>query len=153
MNIILGVVAFFICIFFGRITSQKYIEVCKYYNDFKNFNDKLKNEISFGQASILSIIKNNTETSDFYDCIKTYFNNNEFNFNGKYLSDLQIDFLKNYLETIGNGDKQSQIKFLNECDAMLKENLKNAQEDEKKYLSLYKKISFLIGLVALIIFL
>ena len=66
---------------------------------------------------------------------------------------MQIDFLKNYLETIGNGDKQSQIKFLNECDAMLKENLKNAQEDEKKYLSLYKKISFLIGLVALIIFL
>ena len=65
----------------------------------------------------------------------------------------ELNDLNKYFKIIGSGDKDTQIEYLNAVSAQLSNKCVICEEEEKKYRSLYVKLGFLIGLIALIILL
>ncbi len=155
MNILLGVICLGFCTGFGYYLSMKYTERKKFFLDFYQFNKTLKTEISFAQNSLLTIVKKfENEKSVFFENLTNYiFNNQPINLDKKTFTEDEINFFKSYLGNIGATDKSTQINFLESANVNLNENLIKSKEQEKKYKSLYIKMGFLIGLIALIILL
>ncbi len=149
MRFALGVLLLIICVISGYVLSDKFVKKRKFYNDFYQFNQKLKNETMFSMNSIKTII--NGYEGDFYSNTSRFFQTRKFAFDKNYLSEQQLEEYKNYLNFIGQADKETQIKFLSEYELQIKTNLENATSDEGKYKKLYIKIAFLIGLMALIV--
>ncbi len=56
-----------------------------------------------------------------------------------------------YFEKIGRFDKETQLEYLNNVNKIIIEKQQASSLDEKKYNALYIKLSFLIGLILLII--
>lgn len=155
MNIFLGVAILILSTYIGSISSKKYTERKLFYIDFLSFNNKVKNEVSFSQKTILSILKNTTNNkSDFYDCAKGLFiDNNVFSFEKNYINAEEKDYLYNYLSSIGSSDKVTQIRYIDSVTCNIESKLKEAELNEKKYKKTYIKLGFLIGLIALIVLL
>ena len=152
MNIFIGIILFICCILFGYIKADKYIKKRKYYFDFYTFNKILKSEIEFTKNTLTTIIKNH-EKNDFINTFENFILYENFSFNKNYLTEEDISFLKNYLSVIGKGDRYSQIQFIDKISLQIDNNYSVAQSEEKKYKTLYVKISFLVGLMLFILFL
>ena len=151
MKIFFGVIVIVVFVILGVILSQKYTDKKIFYLDFVNFNKKMKNEVYFSKKSLLSLIAQMNKENIFTKCLTWYF----INKNGQIPLDKNFeedkDYLLNYLETIGNSDTLSQIKFIESCDSELEEKCNIATENEKKYKVLYVKLAFLLGLLVFIL--
>ena len=127
MNLIRGIFALIVSVFLGVHISNKYKEKTNFYVSFKNFNTLLKNEVSFSKNTILDVVNKLNE-------------NNEFNI-----------VIKNYLENVGAGDADSQLKYFDIIHNAIEEKRVQALADEKKFKPLCIKLSVLIGLILFII--
>jgi hypothetical protein len=152
MNLILGVVGLVFCLFFSSRLSEKYSLRHCFYNDFSTFNDRLKNEIAYTQNSIIKTIEQFDSKSDFFCGVNDYFKLSN-KFQKSYLSNEEIDEFNSYLSTIGKGDKQSQLLYLDGVKDSVNKKREQTEMEEKKFKPLYKKVGFMIGLIVLIIFL
>ena len=152
MKIFLGIILVCLSTFLAYVLSAKFSLRKQFYNDFFNFNNKLKQEISFGQTTIVSLI-NNENASDFYCYLRKYLNNNTFDFDKTYLTNDEIEFYYNYIKTIGTGDKNSQIDFLDNVNTKVVERQRKSLDEEKKYKTLYIKLGFLFGLILFVLIL
>ena len=151
MKLILGVLLLIISTFIGYIFSEKYKKRKNYYQNFRLFNSRLKNELIFTKKSILELI-DLKEFDDFIINLNNYFNNvNIEELSLPYLNNEEINFFYDYAKRIGSGDKDSQLQYVNEIDVEISKRFIDAEEKEKKYKALYVKIGFLIGLILLII--
>ncbi len=155
MKILLGIIFLVICTYIGYFLSKKYTIRKDFYCDFYNFNKKLKNEIDFAQKSIKEIISPNINSkSIFYKGVcDSVLENRLPQIDKNIFSQEEIVFFNTYLESIGGSDKNTQIKFLETAGVKIDESKIKCKEEEKKYKSLYIKLGFLIGLIALIIIL
>lgn len=155
MNLIIGVIVLIVCTFIGYRLSQKYKLRRVFYDSFVSFNKRVVSEVSFAQLSLVNIVKEySEEKNDFYKAVGNYFiEGKDTGVIMKYLSESEIKSFKNYISVLGNVDKNTQLNFLNGVQPELDEKLKNAVEEEKKYRSLYIKLGFLFGLIALVILL
>lgn len=153
MSFIFGVIALITCSYIGYLCSKKYIDKRDFYNDFNNFNLKLKNAVSFNNSTIISLIESCDKKSLFYDALRSCFTKSiKIDFTSvNYLSKAEIDFLNSYLDLIGSVDRNTQINYLNEVSNKLQENLNEAILEEKKYKTLYIKIGFLVGLIVFVV--
>ena len=150
MKFFLGIILLILSTFIGYIFSEKYVKRRIFYQNFHFFNTELQKEISFSKKSILELIDNKND-NDFMLAVFNYFNNNVSDFRLTYLKIEEIDFFKLYLNTIGGGDNTSQLQNLNVISLEIDKHLSEAENNEKKYKTLYVKIGFLIGLILLII--
>ena len=150
MNILLGAIVLCICTYFGYLYGQKYVEKRKFYEDFSSFNKKFINEVSYSMKTLPQIIAKENNNQLFYKTINNYVQTKTVTINEKFLTDDEKNYFKNYLETLGSSDRDSQLSFLNASLNTINEYLSLAQKDEKKFRSLYLKIGFLIGLIAFI---
>ena len=153
MKIFIGVALLILCSLVGYKLSEKYVLRKKFYKDFVAFNDKLLREISFLHTTLMSIVDDITVDSDFYNIVNNYIKKGEFKFEKKYINLEEKEYFYKYLNVIGSGDKNSQLKFLSAIEIELKAKKASADDDEKKYKSLYLKLGFLLGLISLIILL
>jgi len=153
VNVIFGIILLILCIYLGRKLSEKFVNKRKFFDDFISFNNCVKNEISFGQASLVKIINSQENKGDFYDCSSLYLRENKFVFNKNYINDREKEFYKNYLESVGRHDKKTQLEYLTFVGGELDKMLFESKENEKKYKVLYIKLGVLFGIMALIIML
>jgi len=155
MNFFLGIICIFICTFIGYLLSSKYKDRHIFYEDFYNFNNLLKNEISYTKNTIVEILNNyKNNDNDFYKIIiKCICEKKEFSFPVKYISDDEKIMFMEYVENIGMGDVDSQASFFDLSNNRIKDLLKSAKDEEKKYKNLYIKLGVLSGLVLFIILL
>lgn len=153
MKLLIGVMLLVLSTLIGYKLSEKYVLRKKFYKDFLTFNQVLTREISFMQGTIVSLVKGIDFDGDFTDLLNNYINTGEFKFEKKYLSTEEIEYLKKYLKIIGSGDKNTQLEFLGSVNFELNNKCATVNEDEKKYKTLYIKLGFLIGLIAMIILL
>lgn len=153
MKLLIGVMLLVLSTLIGYKLSEKYVLRKKFYKDFLTFNQVLTREISFMQGTIVSLVKGIDFDGDFTDLLNYYINTGEFKFEKKYLSSEEIEYLKKYLKIIGSGDKKTQLEFLGSVNFELNNKCATVNEDEKKYKTLYIKLGFLIGLIAMIILL
>lgn len=151
MNIFLGLILLIISTFIGYVLSCKFSDRQAFYLDFASFNKKLKQEVAFKQSTILSLINQLNEDSDFNLSIKSFFIKNELSFDKKYLTEEEKNYFFDYIKELGKTEKSFQIEYLNATNEMLILKQKESEEDVKKYKKLYIKIGFLIGLILLIL--
>lgn len=150
MNIAFGTIFIIISIFLGYRLSTRYTEKKDFYKNFKLFNNKLENEVSFSNNTILSIIKQSDINVLFYNLLSQKILNGQEG-NISFITKDEKEYFYNYLETIGKTDKATQLKLINATKIYLTEKLKISEEDEKKYKTLYIKMGFLIGLLIFIL--
>lgn len=150
MKIFLGIILVCFSTLLGYILSAKFTFRKEFYNDFYNFNNKLKQEISFRQTTLIALVKTFSNT-DFNLTLKSYIENSTFSFNKNYLKKDEIEYFSNYLKTIGAGDKSSQLDFLDKSNVDILEKQKQTSDEEKKYKILYIKLSFLLGLILFVL--
>lgn len=153
MNIFFGVLALIFCTYLGYRTSLKYVKRKNFFNDFAEFNKKLKNEVLFLQNTLVKITDKIDDGNDFNTCIKEYVKNKKYGFELNYLSADEKEFFDKYLGIIGKGDKTSQLQYLNSVDEKISALYVSASSEEKKFKTLYVKLGFLIGLMALVLLL
>lgn len=151
MNLFIGILALIVCTVIGYRLSAKYTAKKNFYSDFYDFNKALKGEVSFAQKTIKDLIKNGAAgKGEFFNVINQKFFEKSEDFTVKSLSAEQTNFLKNYLNTIGQSDRSTQLKYLDNAESAISQNLSESTEDEKKYKTLYVKLGFLFGLIILI---
>lgn len=153
MNVVRGLLVFAISAFAGWVFSQKYKKKTVFYNSFKDFNLRVKNEVSYSRNTILHVVNKVNVENDFNVCVKKFFNEKKFEFGKSYLSEDEKNFFNDYLNTIGLGDPKSQTEYLEKIHAIIDEKRKLAYEEEKKFKPLYLKLGILIGLMLFIVLL
>ena len=150
MKVLLGIILVCLSTLLGYILAGKFAFRKQFYDDYCNFNNIFKQEISFRQTTLVSLVKNKN-SGDFYCVLRNYVQDNEFVFNKTYLKKDEIEFFHNYLKTLGTGDKNTQIEFIDRTNIVILEKQKKCVEDEKKYKALYVKLGFLFGLILFIL--
>ena len=150
MRVFLGILLVCLSTLISYVLTNKFSLKRQFYDDFYNFNTTLKQEISFRQTTLISLLKNGG-TTDFYLLLTEFIENNKANQNIKYLSNDEIESFYNYAKTLGAGDKDSQIEFLNEIGKSLLDKQKKCTQDEKNYKVLYIKLGFLLGLILFVL--
>lgn len=153
MNIFLGLIVLTACTFIGYLLSKKFTKRKKFFSDFNTFNNLLIKEVAFSQTTIAKLVQNFSCSGDFIDCVDNFYKKNNITVKDNYLNADEIEFLTNYLNTIGASDKDSQIKYLDGALKVLDKMLNDSTNDEKRYRNLYIKLGFLFGLMAFIIIL
>ena len=110
--------------------------------------------MAFSQASLISVIKNLPTDTPINAYINGFFIKKEDNAEKlKTFTDEEKTFIKDYVKTLGQGDRASQGKFLDAAEKQLEKYLAAAEEEDKKYRPLCLKLGFLFGLIILIIML
>ncbi len=151
MNLVRGLILLALSTSFGYLLSLKFKKRRAFYSSFRDFNIKLKNEISFSRGSILKLLESIEIDNDFYNCTRCYFYNDTFSLGLNYLSDDDKYFINEYLKNIGFGDGNSQIKYLKNVGEDIDEKRLEALGEEKKYRKLYLKVGILVGIMLLVI--
>ena len=147
MNLWVGVLSLIFCTFSGYRLSIKYVNRRKFFADFYAFNEKMINEVSFSQKSILTVAEeerglNRDFGRSFYDKI-----NDDENINLKDLNDEEKNLFNEYVNNLGKSDRESQLTFLSAEKKIIDELRISTVNDEQKYGKLYVKVGFLFGLV------
>ena len=154
MKIILGIIIMILCVVIGYFYSKKYRERKKCFEDFKNFNGRVKNEVNFSQTSLISIVKSISTDTAFNSYVHGYFiDKNDSIDKLKFFNEHERTFVSDYMKNIGQGDKNSQSQFLESSENQIEKYLDDAIEEDKKYRPLCIKLGFLFGLIILIILL
>ncbi len=154
MKIILGITIMILCVVIGYFYSKKYQERKKCFEDFKNFNGRVKNEVNFSQTSLISIVKSISTDTAFNSYVHGYFIDKNDNIDKlKFFNEHERTFVSDYMKNIGQGDKNSQSQFLESSEKQIEKYLDDAIEEDKKYRPLCIKLGFLFGLIILIILL
>lgn len=151
MGLILGGILLCFSTLIGYILSGKFTDKQSFYYNFITFNSKLKNELHFGQSTLISIIKDIDKDSDFYKLFYRCVIENKDYYNINYLSKKENDYFKMYLQDVGKGDVKSQIEYLENINKTITLEYDKILEQNKKYKTLYIKMGFLIGLILLIL--
>ena len=147
MSVYIGILSLIICTFSGYRLSCKYIERRKFFSDFYSFNEKMINEVSFTQKSLLNLSEKEKEAgSDFGNVLYGKIAEQK-DISLKYLKEEETVFFNEYVKNIGKSNRESQLVFLTAEKKMIDELRVEAQNDEKKYGKLFVKLGFLFGLI------
>ena len=73
MRLLLGIVAFILCVLLSVFLASKYKERKDFYNDFLSFNKLLIKEVGFGQKTLFNIINEIKSNSVFLNKLKNKF--------------------------------------------------------------------------------
>lgn len=151
MNVYIGVLILIICTFAGFRLSAKYTERKNFFTDFYSFNDKLINEVSFSQNSLLKIIEGEKNLNrDFGKCLYETINGEDKK-PIKYLKKEEYKIILEYVNKIGKSDRESQIVYLTSEKKIIDEIRISAINEEKRFGKLYVKLGFLFGLIIFIL--
>ncbi len=151
MRLVLGLVAFALCVILSMFLSAKYKERKDFFNDFSFFNKSLIKEVGFGQKTLGEMLNRINNNSYFFVKLKSEIFNIKINAQKNMLKYDEIAYFDEYVSNIGTSDKESQIEYLKTVNEYLKEKVDKTQEEYKKYTALYIKMGILIGLIAFII--
>lgn len=155
MNLFLGIAAFILSVCISVFLSQKYSDRRKFYSSFSSFNSLLKNEVSFSQKTVKSIVND-------YKCKSVYFESKikdrfikkeEKTSSPSFLSKEEIDYFDTYLKEIGGSDIKTQLSIIGQAEKNLSDNLEKCKVEERKYKKLYIKMGILIGLLVFVLLL
>ncbi len=153
MRILLGVLTVIICVLIAYKLSLKYTERRKFFVSLNDFNEKMKNEVSYGKKTVIGIIVEMNKNDDtFYKYVSSYFKGGiEYSLNKKVYSIEEVEFMGTYVNQIGVTDSQTQLKYLQSVGQSISTRAAVAIENEKKYKPLYIKLGFLLGLLVLVV--
>ena len=150
----------------GFDLSQKYSDRTKELRGFISVLERIKNEISFSNCiitdalvkasnvksqTIRNMVKNISEKIEeknisLADAFNTYIKENPMALDKK-----DTDEISRFFSMFGSGDREDEIKNINNSVINLKNNLQTAMEDEKRYVKLFRTGGVLAGFLIAII--
>ena len=150
----------------GFDLSQKYSDRTKELRGFISVLERIKNEISFSNCiitdalvkasnvksqTISSMVKNISKKIEeknisLSDAFNTYIKENSIALDKK-----DTDEISRFFSIFGSGDREDEIKNINNSVINLKNNLQTAIEDEKKYVKLFRTGGVFAGFLIAII--
>ena len=151
-----------ICTYIGWGFSSYYTNRSKFFKSIELLFDKLKTEIRFSQGKLIEILNDfqshsqdaQTLIKNFIDCLnfdKDICPENLFE-NIKILNEDEKNVLAIFFKTLGKFDAFNQTNQLANQQVQLAQFFTKAEEDAKKYGTLYIKLGIIAGLVIVLIF-
>ena len=152
MKLVLGIICLLFCVLMGKVLAKKYTDRRIFYSDFFEFNKKFRVEITFSQNTLPTIIGEiSNKEGIFYKKLSEYFNaNKRVDLDKSLFSEQENDFFIKYLNSLGKSDRNSQLNQIDSFTSEIESKVSLTKTDEEKYIKLYKKLGFLIGLILLI---
>lgn len=136
---------------FGYFLTIKYQERNDFYAGFFLFNKLFINNLQFENQPIKKFIESNNKNF-FYTFLEKYLSEN-VNKTKKihFLTNEEFDYFCEYVSLLGKSDTDSQLKYFSNQNSFLEEKTKKTSLELKKYRPMIIKLSFLFGLIFLII--
>lgn len=163
-KLISGVALFAFCFLLGRYFSAKKSKKAAFYSALCDFNANFINELNFSRKKISELLVPDYSSKNFNAlilivkqkkceqnalCLKNELSGewqNELD-----LSDGQISEIENYFSFIGSSDALSQESECLRYSELFKKQLAESEKGDKTLGSLYKKLGFIIGLIAFVV--
>lgn len=155
----LAVVAF--TSFCGRLLARKYRQRSGFFKQFREFNERFLNEITYSRRPLKDFITSYTYEGEFQELLRDFYvflkdNSSSLSFlnDGQKYAFLKVEEKKvvaDYFQMLGKGDSVSQKGYFSSVKDTLIKLQNDAQNDAKRYGDLYVKIGFLCGLLLLIL--
>jgi stage III sporulation protein AB len=162
--ILFNILISFSIAYIGYGLGDFYVRKQKFIEDILFFFNSTKNDISFLQEDIETILQSNLDSyhSDFKHFAKCYlkiikrkevvtYKMLTKNFNTIYLNSSELKTLLQTINNIGKSDVEGQVVNLNNGIESFKIYLNASVEDKVKFASLYKKLGGMAGLVVMIL--
>ena len=150
----------------GFDISAKYIGRVRELKSFIKVLEKLKNEISFSNCVICDALLNssNVKSAAVSEMVK-YIAENVKNektdlceafgsyvvTKPTYFDKTDVDEIFTFLSALGSGDAEEEIKNISNTTEILKSNLANAVENQRKYVKVFRTSGVLAGFLIAII--
>ena len=151
----------------GFDLAKKYLNRSRELKAFMYVLERLKSEIGFSNCIITdalvnsSNVKNETvknmvgnlcqmvknDNISLADAFNTYVKND----NSNSFSKSDVDEIYRFFSGVGSGDKEDEIENINNCIENIRMNLRNAVEDEGRYVKLYRTSGVLAGFLIAVI--
>lgn len=153
LKAILCVCAFGLCVVVALLLTRRYRQRKEFFYSLNLFNERLVNEVSYLRAPLSKFIGRYAFGGDFQKMLneKTKGDFAQENYDYPYLSADERKFLGDYFRLIGKSDASSQRAYLCAVRVEIAERRHTAEEEYRKYLSLYCKLGVLAGLIAVIL--
>lgn len=144
---------------FGKIYKNKIL----FYEEYKNFCELLKNEISFLKTDLISIISKCKYKSCFKDVLSFYENslknNADFEIEklcNKISKNIFLDeedkrLINNLFIDLGLIGYDEQLKKINWCGEEISKKMEKYKSKSDKFIPLCNKMGFLVGLLVCIV--
>lgn len=144
----------FSCVWLGVSQSKRLSAHHKFYVDMLVFLKAYEENLSFRQDNFkdLSIRLLGDEENDFNLYLTKTINNQELT-RPDYLSEKEIVFTNSVINGLGKADKETDEQTTKHFQFMVSEMIKKTKETKEKYSGLSIKISFLVGLLLVILLL
>lgn len=163
-KLISGVALFAFCVLLGKYFSAKKSKKAAFYSALCDFNANFIKELNFSRKKISELLVPDYSSKNFNDLIllvkqKKCEQNavelkNELSGewqNGLDLSGGQIGDIENYFSFLGSSDATSQSDECSRYSEIFKKQLAESEKGDKTLGVLYKKLGFIIGLIAFVV--
>ena len=147
--------------FCGRLLAKKYRQRSSFFQNFKEFNERFLNEITYMRRPLGEFITAYTYEGEFQELLRDFYtflkgnpSSSSFLQDGSKYIFLKGDdkkIVEDYFLMLGKGDSVSQKGYFSAVKDTLVKLHVEAQNDAKRYGDLYVKIGFLCGLLLLIL--
>ena len=159
VKLFIGLISIVICTVVGKSITDKYCHKKLYFEYFKDFNQKLKQNLTYKRESMIKMLDFDCKNEYLNDTLKSF---KTYLFYGKnvddiyfppFLEDEEIKIFKDYFETIGKNSAVSELEFIKYFDDKLNEKLLKIRDKINKFSTLGQKIGFSVGLAVCILIL
>ncbi len=136
--------------YIGYIFSEKYrkkAELIQYWNNFHQYYIK---ELEYSKKPLSDIIERFNQTNEFTALLNNY-KMQCIQIDISYITQEEKSELNKYISNLGRSDYKAQLEFYGYYTQLLREMVEQAIIKSKKYTDVYIKISFLIGLLFVIL--
>ena len=156
----LGIAVVTFSSFCGRLLAKKYRQRSGFFKQFREFNERFLNEITYSRRPLKEFIVAYTYEGEFRELLQDFYaflkeNSSSLSFlkEGQYvfLKTEDKKIIESYFLMLGKGDSISQKGYFSSVKDTLCKLQNEAQNDAKRYSDLYVKIGFLCGLLLLIL--
>lgn len=161
LKFLLGIAIVAFTTFCGYLLARKYRQRKLFFSQFKEFNERFLNEISYYRRPIKEFVSGyayqgefNMLLQEFFRCIeensmedRAIFDLPDYNF----LTQDEKGIVRDYFLMLGKGDSGSQKGYFSSVRETLAKSQAEAENSCKRYGDLYLKLGFLCGLFILIL--
>jgi stage III sporulation protein AB len=157
----LGIAIIAFSSFCGHLMAKKYRQRDSFFKQFREFNERFLNEISYTRRPLVEFITAYSYEGEFRELLQNFYtflkedsSNSSFLQEGQAFAFLRAEdrqIIQDYFLMLGKGDTVSQRGYFSAMKSSLVELQLEAHNNAKRYSDLYIKIGFLCGLLLLIL--
>lgn len=132
----------------GLFLAKKYNRKERLFFDLNNFCCSFNANLGYERAPVEKLLENNENLfgKDFLQLADVYLRGSEASARTEIITDAQADKIEQFFGLIGRGDAAAQREAVSAYGEYFKNELKNAENENKSKGNLNRKLGFLLGI-------